>query len=112
MSGSTIRTAVLAATVLAALVAAGVRQSTAAPSREPAGGAGRFSACMRSHGLPGFPDVAVSSDGLVNLDIKGERVDALSATYGAAVTACGPLLPTGSRLPGAPEAPSAPALPS
>ncbi|MFD2349844.1 hypothetical protein ACFSTC_11455 [Nonomuraea ferruginea] len=67
---------------------------------------------MRAHGLPGFPEVALSSAGLVNLDIKGERVDVLSGKYGAAVEACEPLLPVGSRLPGAPTAPTAPPFPS
>jgi hypothetical protein len=64
---------------------------------------------MRSHGLPDFPEVTVSSDGLVNLDIRGERVDVRSERYGAAVKACQSLLPTGTRLPGAPAAPAAPA---
>lgn len=70
-----------------------------------------FTACMRAHGLPGFPDVTFSSDGLVNLDIRGEKVDGSSRVYGAAVDACAPLLPAGSRLPGAPSAPSAPSAP-
>ncbi len=70
-----------------------------------------FTACMRAHDLPGFPDVTFSSDGLVNLDIRGEKVDGSSRIYGAAVDACEPLLPAGSRLPGAPSAPSAPSAP-
>ncbi|GAA4233361.1 hypothetical protein FHR32_000616 [Streptosporangium album] len=67
---------------------------------------------MRSHGLPDFPEVTVSSDGLINLDIKGDRVDAFSREYGAAVKACESMLPVGAGLPGAPVAPSAPSLPS
>lgn len=70
-----------------------------------------FTACMRAHGVPAFPDVTLSSDGLVNLDIKGERVDGSSRIYGAAVHACEPLLPAGARLPGAPSAPRAPSAP-
>ncbi|MET7463444.1 hypothetical protein [Nonomuraea sp. NPDC005501] len=42
---------------------------------------------------------------------KGEDVDVRSVKYGAAVRACGPLLPRGDRLPGAPAAPAAPAAP-
>ncbi|MEV4370381.1 hypothetical protein AB0J71_25160 [Nonomuraea sp. NPDC049637] len=38
-------------------------------------------------------------------------MDALSATYGAAVRACESLLPRGARLPAAPQAPAAPAAP-
>ena len=69
-----------------------------------------FTDCMRSRGLPDFPEVAVSSDGLINLEIKGERVDVLSAKYGAAVKACESLLPTGAQLPGAPASPVAPVI--
>jgi hypothetical protein len=69
-----------------------------------------FVACMRSHGLPDFPEVTVSSDGLINFDIRGERVDADSEDYGRALEACQALLPDGARLPDAPDAPPAPPL--
>ncbi|GIH89430.1 hypothetical protein Psi01_00600 [Planobispora siamensis] len=69
-----------------------------------------FAACMRSHGLPEFPEVAFSSDGTVNLTVKGERVDLLSAEYGSAVRACESLLPAGTHLPAPPQAPKAPEL--
>jgi hypothetical protein len=105
MYGSTIRRLVL----VAAVVAAGVGRVAAPPSVSPRDGEG-FTACVRSHGLPGFPEVAVSSDGLINLDIKGERVDVLSGKYGAAVKACEPRLP--GRAPGPPGAPAAPSAPS
>ncbi|TMR19248.1 hypothetical protein ETD86_20505 [Nonomuraea turkmeniaca] len=108
MVGSTIRRLVLAAAVLAA----GMGGMAAASDEAPTGDVKEFVACMRSHGLPDFPEVAVSSDGLVNLHIKGERVDVLSKTYGAAVKACESLLPAGKRLPQAPTAPVAPSLPS
>jgi hypothetical protein len=64
---------------------------------------------MRAHDLPDFPEVTVPSDGLVNFEIDGERVDAASEKYGAAVQACESLLPAGVRLPGAPGAAPAPA---
>jgi hypothetical protein len=108
MFGSMISRPALAAAVLVVGIAgvAGVSEEA------PAGDVKEFAACMRSHGLPDFPEVAVSSDGLVNLHIKGERVDVLSEKYGAAVKACESLLPTGTRLPNAPTAPGAPAAPS
>ncbi|GAA4532833.1 hypothetical protein [Nonomuraea ferruginea] len=107
MFGSKISRFVLAAVVLAAGVG-----WMAGSEEEPVRDGEQFTACMRAHGLPGFPEVALSSAGLVNLDIKGERVDVLSGKYGAAVEACEPLLPVGSRLPGAPTAPTAPPFPS
>ncbi|MBO3747548.1 hypothetical protein J5X84_15830 [Streptosporangiaceae bacterium NEAU-GS5] len=103
---STISKAALAVGILAA----GVVMTT--QSDAPAPDAKAFTACMRSHNLPDFPEVSFSSEGLVNLDIEGERVDALSEKYGAAVKACESLLPADARLPAAPEAPSAPSLPS
>ncbi|WP_327589957.1 hypothetical protein OHA25_25155 [Nonomuraea sp. NBC_00507] len=108
MFGSTIRRLVLAAAVLVAVTGG----RAAASEEAPAGDVTEFTACMRSHGLPDFPEVAFSSDGLVNLHIKGERVDVLSEKYGAAVQACQSVLPAGTRLPKAPAAPPAPAAPS
>ncbi|MFF4190784.1 hypothetical protein [Nonomuraea sp. NPDC001831] len=108
MKGSTIRRVALAALVFAA-VAGGAAASYGESG--PGDGGKAFTACLRAHGLPGFPGVTVSADGLINLSIGGERVDALSATYGAAVRACESLLPRGARLPAAPQAPAAPAAP-
>ena len=107
MRGSTIRNSILASAILAAGLGLGACKTatsadTSTPDTKP------FVACMRSHDLPDFPEVTVSSDGLVDFDIKGERVDAQSEKYGAAVKACQPLLPAGTRLPGAPAAPLAP----
>ncbi|MER6505635.1 hypothetical protein ACFYUV_12250 [Nonomuraea sp. NPDC003560] len=108
MKGSTIRRVALAALVFAA-VAGGAAASYGESG--PGDGGKAFTACVRAHGLPDFPGVTVSEDGLINLSIDGERVDALSATYGAAVRACESLLPRGARLPAAPQAPAAPAAP-
>jgi len=72
---------------------------------------GPFGECLRAHGLRDFPDVTVSSEGLVNFEIDGERVDVRSEKYGAAVQQCQGLLPAGSWLATAPEAPGAPAAP-
>ncbi|NRQ32915.1 hypothetical protein HII36_13840 [Nonomuraea sp. NN258] len=114
MKGSTIKGTILAAViaavgsgVMAAPSAMGATTQTAADD-----GGKAFTACVRSHGLPGFPDVTVSKDGIVNLDVRGERVDVFSAEYGEAVKACESLLPDGAGLPGKPEAPAAPPLPS
>ncbi|WP_067172972.1 hypothetical protein [Microtetraspora niveoalba] len=105
MTGSKTRNVILAVVVLG--VGIGVLRA-AAPSAASGDGGKAFSSCMRAHDLPDFPDVAVSEDGLINLDIRGERVDALSAKYGAAVRACESLLPSGAALPSGPHAPSAP----
>ncbi|NUW43212.1 hypothetical protein [Nonomuraea rhodomycinica] len=107
INNTTLRVGIIAAAVS---VVAAVAASAAPPG--PSGGGGKaFTACMRAHGLPDFPDTAFSSDGLVSLEVKGEDVDVRSATYGAAVRACEPLLPHGVRPPGAPAAPAAPAAP-
>ncbi|NUT10558.1 MAG: hypothetical protein HOQ38_08775 [Nonomuraea sp.] len=107
MKSSTMRKVVLAAAIAVAGMG-GV--ATAAPSGGDGGKA--FTACLRSHGLPGFPEVAVSEDGLINLTVDGERVDVLSEKYGKAVAACQSLLPKGAVLPGKPAAPAAPILPA
>ncbi|MEU5861043.1 hypothetical protein ABZ815_07730 [Nonomuraea sp. NPDC047529] len=108
MKGSTVRRVVLAALVFAA-VAGGAAASYGEAGPDDGGKA--FTSCVRAHGLPDFPGVTVSEDGLVNLSIGGERVDALSEKYGAAVKACGSLLPEGAGLPGKPQAPAAPEAP-
>ncbi|MGI5241634.1 hypothetical protein [Dactylosporangium sp. CA-139066] len=108
MRGSTIRNSILASALLAAGLGLGGCKTAADASTQDTR---PFVACMRSHGLPDFPEVTVSSDGLVNFDIRNERVDARSEKYGAAVNACQSLLPDGTRLPGAPAAPVAPSLP-
>ncbi|MFI7454479.1 hypothetical protein ACIBQX_43860 [Nonomuraea sp. NPDC049714] len=95
--------------LLAAATAASLWALPAALAGIEAGDGGtKFTACMRAQGLPDFPDVAVSSDGLVNLTIGSERVEALSDKYGQAVRACRHLLPAGAVLPGGPLAPQAP----
>jgi hypothetical protein len=111
-----IRKMVLAGVVLVAGLS-GLPVAEAAPTEAARTEAARtedgraFTACMRSHGLPGFPEVTFSPEGLINLEIKGERVDVLSGTYGAALRACESLLPARSWLPALPQAPSAPPLP-
>ncbi|MGI5125746.1 hypothetical protein ACQEVB_02910 [Pseudonocardia sp. CA-107938] len=82
-----------------------------------------FTACVRTHGVPEFPGVTVTSDGALQLK-SGGRIDPISATYRDAVAACADRLPAGTTLPrppsiaaptvptlATPAAPAAPALP-
>ena len=72
------------------------------PSASPGGGSGatgqqgaeQFSQCMRSHGIPDFPDPG--SGGNVNISAGGD-VNPDSPQFQAAQTACRSLLPNGGR---------------
>lgn len=70
-----------------------------------------FVDCMRSNGLPDFPDVTISSDGTVNLDPSAAGIDPFDETYRAALAACETGLPEGTELPDEPDL-SAPAAPA
>ena len=93
-------------TIAALAIGAWALPATAAPEDGTT-----FTACMRANGLPDFPEVTFSSEGLVNLTLKSERVDVMSEKYGKAIEACKHLLPDGFTLPVKPEAPKAPVLP-
>jgi hypothetical protein len=54
----------------------------------------QYSACMRSHGVPNFPDPIFSSDGGTQLKITG--IDPHSPQFVAATTACQSLQPGGN----------------
>lgn len=57
----------------------------------------KYSACMRSHGIPDFPDPVVGSDGSITLSIKGSALSTLRSPLGqAAQRACKSLLPAGA----------------
>jgi hypothetical protein len=57
----------------------------------------KFSACMRSHGLPNFPDPQQSSGG-VNLTLnKSSGLDPNSATFKSAQAACRKYAPSGRK---------------
>lgn len=86
------------------LVAAQTASSTVSNDERTA----KFTACMRSHGVPDFPGITISADGETQL--KG-GVNPLSATYQAAAKACASLLPAGSALPADPE-PAPPTTPT
>jgi hypothetical protein len=66
----------------------------------------KFAQCMRSHGLPNFPD-PTSSDGRVEFVISVSRdgFDPHSPQILAKAHECQHVLPAGSRLPSATEAP-------
>jgi hypothetical protein len=56
----------------------------------------KFSACMRSHGLPDFPDPTVSSDGGLQLSLGDKRNSSLnpdSPVFQSAQKACQSLTP-------------------
>ncbi|HEY3957380.1 MAG TPA: hypothetical protein VGM53_28770 [Streptosporangiaceae bacterium] len=57
----------------------------------------KYSACMRSHGEPDFPDPTVGSDGSVTLNVKGRGlIGELQSPQGqAAQQACKALEPDG-----------------
>jgi hypothetical protein len=58
----------------------------------------RFSACMRSHGVPKFPDPKPASGGGMNLTIgPGSGIDPRSAAFQAAQKTCQKLLPNGGK---------------
>jgi hypothetical protein len=53
-----------------------------------------FSRCMRSHGVPGFPDPKASADGGIQLGIgRNSGVDPNSAQFRAAQQTCQKLMP-------------------
>jgi hypothetical protein len=105
-AGRTRRAGVLAATVVSAGVLAagcsggsggpGASSSSPATSSSPAsasaaGQAVAYAACMRSHGVPKFPDPTVQN-GSVGFSITpGDGVDPSSPQYKAALTACSSL---------------------
>jgi len=52
----------------------------------------KFSACMRAHGLPGFPDPILEDHGV---GYKGDRINPNSPQYKTARQACRSLAPEG-----------------
>ena len=77
--------------------------SSSSPSAAPSHATGRahsaggplaFSACMRSHGVPRFPDP--TSNGGVSIQVQpGSGIDQNSPQYQSAMHACQSLLPAG-----------------
>jgi hypothetical protein len=73
-----------------------------------AGPADGFTACMRAHGVPGFPDATVTPDGRLVLEPDAGAVDPFDAGYRAALAACADELPAGTDLPAPPHPPAPP----
>jgi hypothetical protein len=60
----------------------------------------RYSSCMRSHGVPKFPDPKASSGGGMSLTIgPGSGVDPRSPQFQAAEKTCRKLMPGGGKAP-------------
>jgi hypothetical protein len=74
----------------------------AAAATDLAGNAMAFAACMRSHGLSGYPDPQVSqSAGSLQIRISPGGLDPTSPAFKSATHACGHLLPDGRSPSGA-----------
>jgi len=80
------------------------KSSTAAASSIESAGL-RFAACMRSHGLPSFPDPSSGGGGFHIQITPGSGINPFSPAFKAAQSACSKLLPGGG--PGANGPPSA-----
>jgi hypothetical protein len=73
---------------------------TAAQARQELADYLKFARCMRTHGLPGFPDPAAESGGpRFLISISKDGFNPRSAGVLAKAHECGHLLPTGSGLP-------------
>lgn len=71
-----------------------------------------FTACMRAHGVAGFPDGTITPDGRLVLEPEGGAIDPFDAGYRAALTACADELPAGIELPAPPHPPAPPQPPA
>jgi hypothetical protein len=86
---------VLAAAVccLAALAGCGSSRSPNKTASNPGAQGIRFADCVRSHGVPNFPDPSTSGGGIAFKRSSG--IDYGSPAFKAAESACGRLLPRG-----------------
>lgn len=84
-----------AVAAMAALVAAcGAGGPSAAGGSSPYQKAVAYSQCMRSHGVPGFPD----PDSKGNFIIRGPKLGGSPGAYQSADRACRHLLPNGGQM--------------
>lgn len=97
------------AVVSGVLMIAGCGSSSkpSSPSKSPSNLAAagiRFSSCMRSHGVPNFPDPSTSGCA-VHISIKSSSgINPASPSFHAAQKGCGKLLPGGGPESGKPSA--------
>ena len=52
-----------------------------------------FSECMRSHGVPNYPDPSTGPVGEQVIDLRGRDIDLNSPTFQAASSACQKIVP-------------------
>lgn len=69
-------------------VPGGVGETPNAQEQEELEAALKYSACMRAHGLPTFPDPKLSSDGGIETDLRGAGINPDSQQFKAAAQAC------------------------
>ena len=93
---------IVAAAVMAGLTTACSSSSStshasghASGQASSSGGPLAFSACMRSHGMPNFPDPTSGSSGFQFQAGPGSGIDPNSPAYQAAYRSCQSLLPAG-----------------
>ena len=81
---------------IAACGSSGVSAAAASGGRSPdAGAALKFAACMRSHGVPNFPDPSGGGGGIHFHLSAGSGITPFSPAFKAAQTSCRKLLPGG-----------------
>ena len=93
--------AVSCAMVIAACGSSGPATSSTRPTATSKNGAIAFANCMRSHGVPNFPDPTVSDNGI---QLLGSRSEINSPAFQSAQTSCQRLLPGGGPGSGPPSA--------
>ena len=94
--------------IVCTAVAAMALMGSAAVSTDPPDD---FTACMRAHGLPDFPDSTITPDGRLQLEPGGQTVDPFDADYRAVLAVCADRLPAGTDLPAEPQPPVPPQPP-
>jgi hypothetical protein len=92
----------LAIAALASGCGSGSPNATAAPSTSQSRYRQlvSFSQCMRTHGVPSFPDPVQNGNGSVGLEIRdspGSGISPKSPAFQSAQKACGKLLPNGGK---------------
>jgi hypothetical protein len=94
--------------IVCTAVAATALMGFAAVSTDPPDG---FTACMRAHGLPDFPDTTITSDGRLQLEPGAGALDPFSSEHRTAMATCADELPAGTDLPAPPHPPAPPRPP-
>jgi hypothetical protein len=95
----------IAPLAMAAAVVAGITACSSSPASSPthatahaarSGGGGlAYAACMRSHGVPNFPDPSPGSSGAFQFQLGGSGIDPSSPAFQTAQRSCQSLQPAG-----------------